>query len=107
MIAGAMRVIAIEEHFSTPMFREKVGANEFRNFYLSARSEELGHDIAAEMADLGAGGIRKMDAAGIALQVFSFGSPGPQASDARKGAAPRPLRGVRRPRHSGSAGRGG
>ena len=85
MIAGAMRVIAIEEHFSTPMFREKVGANEFRSFYLGARSEELGHDIAAEMADLGAGRIRKMDAAGIDLQVLSFGSPGPQAFDAAIG----------------------
>ena len=36
-----MRVIAIEEHFITPMYREKVVANEFRNFYLSSRSEQL------------------------------------------------------------------
>ena len=27
-----MRIIAIEEHFVTPMYREKVGANEYRNF---------------------------------------------------------------------------
>jgi predicted TIM-barrel fold metal-dependent hydrolase len=85
MIAGAMRVIAIEEHFSTPMFREKVGANEFRNFYLTARGQQLGHDIGAEMADLGEGRIRQMDAAGIDVQVLSFGSPGPQAFDAATG----------------------
>ena len=55
-----MRVIAIEEHFSTPMFREKVGANEFRNFYLTARSQQLGHDIGREMADLGEARLRHM-----------------------------------------------
>ncbi len=27
-----MKTIAIEEHFITPMYREKVGANEFRTF---------------------------------------------------------------------------
>jgi hypothetical protein len=37
------------------------------------------------MADLGAGRIRKMDAAGSDLQVLSFGSPGPQAFDAAIG----------------------
>jgi hypothetical protein len=36
------------------------------------------------MADLGAGRIRKMDAAGSDLQVL-FGSPGPQAFDAAIG----------------------
>ena len=44
-----MRVIAIEEHFITPMYREKVGANEYRNFYLTSRSEQLGHDIVEEI----------------------------------------------------------
>lgn len=49
-----MRTIAIEEHFITPMYREKVAANEFRNFYLSSRSEQIGHDIVEQNADLGA-----------------------------------------------------
>src|SRR5438094_529850 len=40
-----MKTIAIEEHFITPMYRQKVAANEFRNFYLSSRSEQIGHDI--------------------------------------------------------------
>ena len=74
-----MRVIAIEEHFITPMYREKVAANEFRNFYLTARGAELGHDIVAENVDLGARRIAHMDAAGVDVQVLSFGSPGAQA----------------------------
>ena len=36
------------------MYKEKVSANEFRNFYLTSRSEQLGHDIATQNADLGA-----------------------------------------------------
>jgi len=73
-----MKTIAIEEHFITPMYREKVAANEFRNFYLTSRSEQIGHDIAEQNADLGAKRLAHMDAAGVDVQVLSFGSPGPQ-----------------------------
>jgi predicted TIM-barrel fold metal-dependent hydrolase len=74
-----MRIIAIEEHFITPLYREKVAANEFRNFYLDSRGRAMGHDIIAENLDLGASRIAHMDAAGVDVQVLSFGSPGPQA----------------------------
>ena len=74
-----MKIIAIEEHFMTPMYREKVGANEFRKFYLSSRSQQLGHDIVEENLDLGERRLSHMDAAGIDVQVLSFASPGPQA----------------------------
>src|SRR5437879_2054201 len=78
-LRAPMKVIAIEEHFITPMYREKVGANEFRNFYLKSRGEQLGHDIVEQNSDLGAGRLAHMDAAGVDVQVLSFGSPGPQA----------------------------
>jgi len=74
-----MKTIAIEEHFTTPLYRQHVSANEFRNFYLQSRSEQIGHDIVAELADLGASRLKHMDACGIDVQVLSFGSPGPQA----------------------------
>src|SRR3954468_95037 len=74
-----MRVIAIEEHFLTPMYREHVSANEYRNFYLTSRGEIMGHDIIEENMDIGAKRLAHMDAAGVDLQVLSFGSPGPQA----------------------------
>ena len=74
-----MRIIAIEEHFITPLYREKVGANEYRNFYLTSRGEQMGHDIMEQNLDVGAKRIAHMDAHGVDLQVLSFGSPGPQA----------------------------
>jgi len=73
-----MRIIAIEEHFITPMYREKVGANEYRNFYLASRGQAMGHDIMEQNLDIGAKRIAHMDAHGVDLQVLSFGSPGPQ-----------------------------
>lgn len=73
-----MRIIAIEEHFLTPMYREHVGANEYRNFYLASRGEMMGHDIMAENMDLGASRLRHMDEQGVDMQVLSFGSPGCQ-----------------------------
>jgi predicted TIM-barrel fold metal-dependent hydrolase len=77
-----MRTIAIEEHFITPMYREKVSANEFRNFYLNSRSEQIGHNIFEQNMDLGEQRLAYMDAAGVDVQVLSFGSPGPQNFDA-------------------------
>ena len=74
-----MRVIAIEEHFLTPMYREHVSANEYRNFYLSSRGQQMGHDIIEQNMDLGAKRLEHMDAHGVDVQVLSFGSPGPQA----------------------------
>jgi predicted TIM-barrel fold metal-dependent hydrolase len=74
-----VRIIAIEEHFITPMYRERIAANEFRNFYLRSRGEQLGHDIVEQNSDLGKQRLAHMDAAGIDVQVLSFGSPGCEA----------------------------
>ena len=73
-----MRIIAIEEHFSTPLYRQKVTANEFRNFYVTARGEQIGHDIVKELGDLADLRLKNMDAHGVDVQVLSFTSPGAQ-----------------------------
>jgi 2,3-dihydroxybenzoate decarboxylase len=73
-----MRIIAIEEHFTTAMYREHVGATEYRNFFISSRSAQVGHDIPTQLLDLGDERLRHMDVAGIDVQVLSFGAPGPQ-----------------------------
>jgi predicted TIM-barrel fold metal-dependent hydrolase len=70
-----MRIIAIEEHFSDPAYRQKTGANEARSYYMSSRSEKLGHDIAKEIDDLGESRLKQMDANGIDVQVLSFNAP--------------------------------
>ncbi len=62
-----MRVIALEEAFAIPGL-ERVGIG--RN-----------PAIAAKLADLGAGRIADMDAAGINVQVLSAAAPGPNPLD--------------------------
>ena len=70
-----MKIIAIEEHFSTPDYRLKTGANESRSPYIKWRSELMGHEIGAEIDDIGASRIQHMDAAGIDMQILSFNAP--------------------------------
>jgi predicted TIM-barrel fold metal-dependent hydrolase len=77
-----IKTIALEEHFSTPMQRQKTDAMEFRNSYLSSRSEHLGHNIADQLLELDEQRLAYMDAAGIDIQVLSLTSPGPQSFDA-------------------------
>jgi 2,3-dihydroxybenzoate decarboxylase len=78
-----VKTIAIEEHYITPMYREKVTGGEFRNFYLTSRSEQIGHNIVEENADLGTSRLKNMDANGVDVQVLSFGAPGTQGFDAQ------------------------
>jgi len=72
------RIIAIEEHFTTPFYYEHVGASEFRSFFIKALSAQIGHDIPKQLLDIGEERLRHMDAVGIDVQVLSFGAPGPQ-----------------------------
>lgn len=82
-----LKTIAIEEHFSTSMQRESGSRTAFRDFFLSSRSEFLGHNIADELADLDESRLRPMDAAGVDMAVLSFTSPGPQAFEAAEAIA--------------------
>src|SRR5215469_3340232 len=77
-----VKTIAIEEHFSTPMQRQKSRVTEFEAFYLSSRGEHVGHNIADQLADLDEQRLAHMDASGVDVQVLSFTTPGPQAFDA-------------------------
>jgi predicted TIM-barrel fold metal-dependent hydrolase len=72
------RIIAIEEHYTTPLYRQHVSANEFRNFYVTSRSEQIGHDIVHQLGDVGDERLRHMDATGVDVQILSFSSPGTQ-----------------------------
>ena len=72
------RVIAIEEHFTTPMLRQYAKNSPFRDYWVASRGEQIGHDIVKQLADLGEERLRYMDAAGVDVQVLSFGQPGPQ-----------------------------
>jgi 2,3-dihydroxybenzoate decarboxylase len=67
------------------MLQGKLQKTAYRDFFLTSRSEQLGHDIVKELGDLGESRIAHMDAAGIDVQVLSFGSPGPQAFEAAVG----------------------
>ena len=44
-----------------------------------ARAEALGHDVYAELSDIGASRLKAMDAVGVDLQVLSLTQPGTQA----------------------------
>ena len=70
-----MRIIAIEEHFSTPEYRQKAAMNEARSFYMTSRSAHLGYNIGQELDDLGASRLNHMDATGVDVQVLSFNAP--------------------------------
>ncbi|HTZ02319.1 MAG TPA: amidohydrolase family protein [Xanthobacteraceae bacterium] len=74
-----MRTITLEEHFTTPKFLE--GPGRVRN---DKAHKEGGRLLEAfqRLAEVGAGRIAEMDAAGIDMQVLSLTSPGAEQLDA-------------------------
>jgi len=72
------KIIAIEEHFTTPLYRQHVAGGDYRKFFISSRSEQVGYDIPKELGDLDDSRLRYMDEAGIDVQVLSFSQPGAQ-----------------------------
>jgi uncharacterized protein len=81
-----MRVIAIEEHFTLPAILEATSRSEWsrRTRELGERGLRLGTSVVPKLADLEAGRIADMDAAGIDLQVLSHSQPSLEDLDARE-----------------------
>jgi predicted TIM-barrel fold metal-dependent hydrolase len=67
-----MRVIAVEEHCVTPELRALLGA-QIHPYY---PANQWPPALERRMADIGAGRIAEMDAAGIDMQVLSTAQPG-------------------------------
>ncbi|MBI4190348.1 MAG: amidohydrolase [Betaproteobacteria bacterium] len=75
-----MRVITLEEHFASPLQIEKTKHQPKAVF--KERSAHVGHDIEAELYDIGERRIAAMDAAGIDMQVLSLTQPACETFDA-------------------------
>ena len=67
-----MRTIAVEEHCLTPALRDVLGP-QIHPYYPAHRWPPA---LEARLADIGAGRIAEMDAAGIDMQVLSTAQPG-------------------------------
>lgn len=68
-----MRIITLEEHFASPMQIERT--RHVPKSVFQERSAHVGHDIEAELNDIGARRLAAMDAAGIDMQVLSLTQP--------------------------------
>ena len=77
-----MKIIAIEEHVSTPLYEELSPSRAGRSSALTGRSARLGHDIGTELRNMSNTRIAAMNEAGIDVQVLSLTSPGGQGLDA-------------------------
>ena len=73
-----MRIVTLEDHFETPLYAEKMPPDALRQRWYRDRSKHLGHDMEAELKDIGASRIAAMDAAGIDFQVLSLTAAGVQ-----------------------------
>ena len=79
-----MRTITLEEHFSTPAFRQGAGR---KRQELAERTGGRLAKVFEQLADIGDKRLADMDAAGIDMQVLSLTSPGAEQSDAAEAAA--------------------
>ncbi len=81
-----MRVIALEEHVTTPVYDADPGSALPRQT-LDNRSLAIGHDLFAELSDIGNSRVKHMNEAGIDVQVLSLVQPGTQGYGADKSVA--------------------
>jgi predicted TIM-barrel fold metal-dependent hydrolase len=77
-----MRIIAIEEHVTTPLYDELNQATARRRASLGDRSKRVGHDVDSELRNVSNTRIAAMNEAGVDVQVLSLTMPGSQGLDA-------------------------
>jgi predicted TIM-barrel fold metal-dependent hydrolase len=77
-----MKIIAIEEHFTTPLYNEFNQPTPRRLASMAQRNERVGHDVEGELLNVSNSRIAAMNEAGIDLQVLSLTMPGCQGLDA-------------------------
>ena len=78
-----MRVITLEDHYTTPMARDLLPApTPEQRHHREEMNHLLGFDSDEALLDLGQGRIAAMDAAGIDFQVVSMTAPGCQGYEA-------------------------
>jgi 2,3-dihydroxybenzoate decarboxylase len=78
-----MKVITLEDHFTTPRANALLPALDgARLHHKLGLNRLLGHDVDAELLDLGKSRLAAMDGAGIDYQVVSLTAPGCQGYDA-------------------------
>ncbi|HTY56058.1 MAG TPA: amidohydrolase family protein [Candidatus Binataceae bacterium] len=82
-----MKIITLEEHFTTPLFREKLPPSPAMAGIAAQRGKQIGVDVIQELLDMGSSRIAAMDASGIAVQVMSLTAPGCEALDAETAVA--------------------
>ena len=77
-----MRIIAIEEHVSTPLYDGMQTITPRRRNSMIDRKQRVGHDVDEELLNISNTRIAAMNEAGIDLQVLSLTMPGCQGLDA-------------------------
>jgi predicted TIM-barrel fold metal-dependent hydrolase len=82
-----MKIIALEEHISTPLYANKEVVTPRRRQSMADRSQRLGHDVTAELLNVSNTRIAAMNEAGIDVQVLSMTMPGPQGLPAEESIA--------------------
>jgi predicted TIM-barrel fold metal-dependent hydrolase len=79
-----MRIVALEEHFTGPSLVRRIDAETIARRGFQAGPGRVPDEL---LADLGAGRVGDMDAAGITMQVLSASGPGADLLDGAEGTA--------------------
>ncbi len=77
-----MKIIAIEEHVTTPIYDEMQTVTPRRRNSMADRKLRVGHDVEEELLNVSNTRVAAMNEAGIDMQVLSLTMPGCQGLDA-------------------------